>query len=70
MEGVCRAPLNHVETATDVSHTDFFVALLCAQRGHGSQEITARLMEESSKAREKGEVCARLTAENATVATV
>ena len=41
---------------------------MAAQRGHGIEEIAARLMEESSKARENGDNYARLTAENATAA--
>jgi hypothetical protein len=62
------APLNHSGTAVDISRADYFFALLCAQRGHAIEEITARLMEESPKARENGERYARITAENATAA--
>ena len=65
---VANAPQNHGRTGPDVSRADFFFALMSAQHGYGVEEITARLMEESSKARENGEQYARLTAENAMAA--
>jgi hypothetical protein len=63
------APRNHAGSAPDISRADFFWCLLAAQRNWTVEEIAARLMEESSKARENGEQYARLTAENATAAT-
>jgi len=62
------APLNHGKTGPDISRADYFFCLLAAQRGKTIEEIAARLMEESAKARENGEAYARLTAENATAA--
>jgi hypothetical protein len=41
---------------------------MAAQQENSIEEITARLMELSSKAKENGEQYARLTAENATAA--
>lgn len=65
---VAGAPMNHAGTAVDVSRADFFFAMLSAQRGHGIEDIAARLMLVSTKAQENGEQYARLTAENATAA--
>jgi hypothetical protein len=65
---VANAPQNHAKTGPDISRADFFYAMLCAQRNWGIDDITSRLMEFSSKARENGEQYARLTAENATAA--
>jgi DNA primase RepB-like protein len=65
---VTNAPLNHAGTAPDISRADYFWCLMAAQRNWGIEEIAARLMEESSKARENGENYARLTAENASAA--
>jgi RepB DNA-primase from phage plasmid len=62
------APMNHSGTAPDVSRADFFYAKMAADRGHGIEEIAARLMELSTKAKENGERYARTTAENATAA--
>jgi hypothetical protein len=62
------APLNHSKTGPDISRADYFFCLMAAQRGKSVEEIAARLMEESAKARENGEAYARLTAENATAA--
>jgi len=62
------APLNHGRTGPDISRADYFFCLMAAQRGKSIEEIAARLMEESAKARENGEAYARLTAENATAA--
>jgi len=58
--------MNHDKTGRDISRADFFFAMLAAQRGRSAEEIAARLMEESSKAKENGEPYARVTAENAT----
>jgi hypothetical protein len=60
--------MNNSGTAPDVSRADFFYAMLSSQRGHSIEEIAARLMELSTKARENGERYARLTAENGTAA--
>jgi hypothetical protein len=65
---VANAPPKHGEKGPDISRADFFFALLCAQRNFGIEEIAARLMELSSKAKENGEQYARLTAENAAAA--
>jgi hypothetical protein len=62
------APLNHGKSSPDISRADFFWCLMAAQRGWGEEEIAARLMELSAKARENGEAYARLTAQNATAA--
>jgi hypothetical protein len=62
------APPKHDGSGPDISRADFFFAFLASQRGHGIEEIAARLMEESEKARENGENYARLTAENAATA--
>jgi RepB DNA-primase from phage plasmid len=62
------APPNHGNTGPDISRADYFWCLMSAQRGFGIEDIAARLMELSSKARENGEHYARLTAENATAA--
>jgi hypothetical protein len=61
--------MNHSGTAVDISRADFFFAMLASQRGHDIEEIAARLMELSAKAKENGEQYARLTAENASAAT-
>ena len=65
---VAGAPLNHGKSSPDISRADFFWCLMAAQRGWGAEDIAARLMELSSKARENGEAYARLTAQNATSA--
>jgi DNA invertase Pin-like site-specific DNA recombinase len=62
------APMNHAKDARDISRADFFFAMLAAQRGRGIEEIAARLMEMSAKAKENGEQYARITAENAAAA--
>jgi hypothetical protein len=62
------APQKHDRSGPDISRADYFFCMLAAQRGHGIEEIAARLMEDSSKARENGENYARITAENATAA--
>jgi hypothetical protein len=65
---IAGAPLNHGKSSPDISRADFFWCLMAAQRGWGEEEIAARLMELSGKARENGEAYARLTAQNATSA--
>jgi hypothetical protein len=62
------APLNHGNTGPDISRADYFFCLMAAQRGKSVEDIAARLMEESAKARENGEGYARITAENAAAA--
>lgn len=62
------APLNHGQTAPDMSRADFFWCFLAAQRGWSTEAIAARLMELSAKARENGEQYACVTAENAAAA--
>lgn len=62
------APLNHGQTAPDTSRADFFWCFLAAQRGWSTEDIAARLMELSTKAKENGEHYARLTAQNASAA--
>jgi hypothetical protein len=62
------APMNHDGTAVDISRADYFWCLMAAQRGHGIDEIAAKLMDLSSNASENGEQYARITAENATAA--
>jgi len=65
---VAGAPPNHGQTGPDISRADFMWCLMAAQRGHRIEEIAARLMEESSKAKDNGENYARITAENAAAA--
>jgi hypothetical protein len=65
---VAKAPLNRDQTSPDISRAGFFWALLAAQRKWKTEEIAARLMEVSTKARENGEAYAGLTAQNASVA--
>lgn len=62
------APPNNSGTAPDISRADFMWCLMAAQRGNGIEEIAARLMELSTKAKENGERYARVTAENAAAA--
>lgn len=59
------APLNHAQTAPDVSRADFFWSMMAAQRGWDAGAIATRLMQLSTKAKENGEEYARVTAENA-----
>jgi hypothetical protein len=60
--------MNNGKTGPDMSRADFFWCMMSAQRGHNIEEIAAKLMELSTKARENGEQYARLTAQNATAA--
>jgi hypothetical protein len=46
----------------DISRADFTWCLTCADWGFGVEEIAARLMQESTKAKENGEAYARRTA--------
>lgn len=62
------APPNHGGTGRDISRADFTWCMLAIDWGWGIEETAARLMEESSKARENGEIYAQLTAQNAAVA--
>ena len=59
------APLNHAQTAPDLSKADFMFGIIAHSWGFSTEEITARLMEVSAKAQENGEKYARMTAENA-----
>jgi hypothetical protein len=60
--------MKHGENAPDVSKADFFYAFLAAQRHHSVDEISARLMDLSEKARGNGKRYADLTARNAVAA--
>ena len=66
---VLGAPPNRDKSGPDISKADYFFAMLAAQRGHSIEEIAARLLDISSKAKENGERYARITSENATAAT-
>jgi hypothetical protein len=63
------APAKHGENKPDTSRADFFWAMLACQRGFEIPEVSARLMELSSKAKENGRHYADLTAQNAMAAT-
>jgi hypothetical protein len=56
------APLNHGGDAPDVSRADFTFALIASDWGHSPEQVAARLMEYSTKARENGQRYADLTA--------
>jgi hypothetical protein len=60
-----RAPLAHNSDQRDVSRADFAWCLIAADWKFGVEEVAARLMEESSKARENGEQYALATAQRA-----
>ena len=62
------APLNHSESGPDVSKADFVWCMTAINWGWTADETAARLMEESTKARENGESYAELTARNAAAA--
>jgi hypothetical protein len=66
---VLGAPMNHSKSGPDISRADFFWAMMAAQRGHGVEDITAKLMELSEKAKENGPRYAQITAQNAVAAT-
>jgi DNA primase RepB-like protein len=59
------APLNHGGDAPDVSRADFTFALIAIDWGHPAEQVAARLMEYSTKARENGQRYADLTARKA-----
>jgi hypothetical protein len=61
------APPNHGDTGIDVSRADFTWARIALGWGFKVEEVAARLLEQSSKAKEagQGERYAHLTAENA-----
>jgi hypothetical protein len=52
----------------DISRADFTFCLLAIDWGFGLEETAARLMQESTKAKENGEAYALLTAQNAAAA--
>jgi hypothetical protein len=56
------APRNHGGDAPDVSRADFTFALIASDWGHPPEQVAARLMEHSTKARENGQRYADLTA--------
>jgi RepB DNA-primase from phage plasmid len=62
------APLNSEETGPDTSRADFVWCMTALTWGWGKDEIVARLMEESSKARTNGRGYADLTVRNAVLA--
>jgi len=59
------APLAHHRDLPDVSRADFTFCLLAIDWGWSVEDTCARLLEESSKARENGQAYAWLTAKNA-----
>jgi hypothetical protein len=59
------APPNHAGDAPDVSRADFTFALIASDWGHPAEQVAARLMEYSTKARENGQRYADLTARKA-----
>lgn len=59
------APLAHGADRPDISRADFTWCRTAYQWGHSVENITARLLQLSEKAREDGERYAQLTAENA-----
>ena len=62
---VDNAPPAHSGDRPDISRADFTFCLLAIDWGRGVEETAARLLEESSKAREEGEAYAIRTARNA-----
>jgi hypothetical protein len=65
---VDHAPPVHGGGRPDVSRADFTFCLLALDWGWGVEEVAARLMQESSKAKENGEPYAQRTARNAAAA--
>lgn len=59
------APLNHGGDGPDVSRADFTFALIASDWGNPAEQVAARLMEYSTKARENGQHYADLTARKA-----
>jgi hypothetical protein len=66
---VLGAPADHGNTGPHISRADFFWAKVAAQRNHGPDEIRAKLLVLSSKAKENGMRYTLLTAQNAVAAT-
>lgn len=68
--GICvrGAPLNREKTGPDVSRADFTWCMTALDWGWSIEETAARLITESSKAKENGEGYALLTAQNAAAA--
>jgi len=62
------APLAHHSDRPDVSRADFTFCLLAIDWGWSVEDTCARLLEESSKARENGQAYAWLTAKHAAAA--
>jgi hypothetical protein len=62
------APQNRDQSRPDVSRADFTCCMTAISWGHGIEQTAARLMEESTRARENGEAYALLTAQNAAAA--
>jgi RepB DNA-primase from phage plasmid len=62
------APLNHDGDGPDRSRADYVWCMTAISWGFGIKETGARLMEESSKAREYGRAYADMTATNAALA--
>ncbi len=62
---VAGAPLNRDQTGPDISRADFTFCLLALDWGQTQEDTAARLMEESTKAKENGEKYAQLTAKEA-----
>ena len=60
--------MNNGNTGPDISRADYFWAMMAAQRGFGTNEIAAELMNLSKKAQKNGERYCRVTAENAAAA--
>ena len=63
-----RAQLNHDKSAPDRSCADFAWCMTAIDWGWSVAETAARLIEESGKAQENGEVYATRTAQNAAAA--
>jgi hypothetical protein len=62
------APPNHGNTGPDISRADFAWSMTALDWGWCIEDVAARLMEISGKARENGEKYALLTAQNAAAA--
>jgi hypothetical protein len=62
------APPNHSGTGPDISRADFTFCMTAIDWGWSIEDTAARLMEESTKAKENGERYAQLTAQNAAAA--
>jgi hypothetical protein len=62
------APENRDTTGPDISRADFTWCMTAISWGWSVEDVAARLMQESAKARENGERYAKLTAKNAAAA--